>query len=134
MKRWVIGRTLIGAALLSCMAGAVMAQLENLPGGMEALRGRHWHGGECCGWTWDWVQVSGPTFSGSFRNANGQTLNEGNIVISITGNQVQITRANGSAAGGCTYNGTIQPGVAEGTYSCAGQPSGRWAATIYQTR
>lgn len=118
--------------LLACMADAAVAQ-ANLPAGMEALRGRHWRGAECCGWTWDWVQQNGPTFNGSFRNPNGQRLQEQNIIISIFGDRVQITRGGGSAAGGCTYDGVIRPGVAEGTYACGGSPAGRWAATIYQS-
>ncbi|MES2951192.1 MAG: hypothetical protein V4858_21880 [Pseudomonadota bacterium] len=120
--------------MASCMAGGAIAQTSNLPTGTEGLRGKHWRGSECCGWTWDWVQVNGPTFSGSFSNRNGQRITEGNIIISIIGNQVTITRANGLAAGGCTYTGTIRPTQAEGTYTCAGQPSGRWGATIYQTK
>lgn len=121
----------LAAVLAGGVAGGATAQ--NLPGAMEAMRGRHWHGGECCGWTWDWVQQSGPSFSGSFRNPNGQQLQEPNIIISISGNQVQIVRAGGSAAGGCTYTGTIRVGSAEGTYACAGKPAGAWAAAIYQT-
>lgn len=79
------------------------------------------------------MQQNGPTFNGSFRNSNGQRLQEQNIIISIFGDRVQITRGGGSAAGGCTYDGVIRPGVAEGTYACGGNPAGRWAATIYQS-
>lgn len=121
------------AAVLAASLGGRAAARQNLPVAVEALRGHHWHGGECCGWTWDWVQQSGPSFSGSFRNPNGQQLQEPNIIISISGNQVQIVRAGGSAAGGCTYTGIIRVGSAEGTYACAGKPAGAWAATIYQT-
>lgn len=131
MKRWNSGRMIAAACLLAGLAGSASAQLTNLPGGLDALRGRQWHGSECCGWTWDWVQQSGPAFRGSFRNPNGQRLEEPNILISITGSdRVTITRANGSAAGGCTYEGTIRAGSADGTYACAGRPAGRWSATI----
>ena len=129
-----IRRILVGSIMASCMVGSAIAQMANLPAGMEGLRGKHWHGSECCGWTFDWVQVNGPNFSGNFNHPNGQKNIGVNVVISILGNQVTIDRANGSAAGGCTYTGTIKPGVAEGTYACAGQPAGRWAATIYQTK
>ncbi len=132
MTRSTMVCAVTAAVLAASMAGIVRAQ-ENLPVAVEALRGHHWHGGECCGWTWDWVQQSGPSFSGTFRNPNGQQLQEPSIIISIVGNQVQITRAGGSAAGGCTYTGTIRVGSAEGSYACAGKPAGPWAATIYQT-
>ncbi|CAN7720227.1 hypothetical protein LJR289_005974 [Pseudoduganella sp. LjRoot289] len=133
MARSVTGKALAALALLACVADAAVAQQANLPAGMEGLRGRHWRGGECCGWTWDWVQQNGPVFRGAFRNPNGQRLEEQNIIISIFGDRVQITRANGSAAGGCTYDGVIRGGSAEGTYACAGRDAGKWAATIYQS-
>ncbi|SFM55734.1 hypothetical protein [Rugamonas rubra] len=129
MMRSTISRVLAGALLLGGVAGQAAAQLENLPGAVDALRGRHWHGGECCGWTWDWVQQSGPTFSGSFSNPNGEKLQEANIVISINGDNVRITRGNGA----CVYTGKIHVGGASGTYTCGGRPAGPWAATIYQT-
>lgn len=134
MTQGTIARILASSIMASCMVGGAIAQMANLPAGMEGLRGKHWHGSECCGWIFDWVQVSGPAFTGNFSNPNGQKINEGNIIISIMGDQITVSRANGSAAGGCTYTGTIKPGVAEGTYACAGKPAGRWAATIYQTR
>lgn len=134
MKRWTILSAASGAILLAGLATDVLAQqLENLPAGMEGLRGRHWHGSECCNWSWDWTQVSGPIFRGVFQNKNGQRLAEDDIQISIHGNSVTITRKGGSGAGGCTYVGTIRPGGAEGNYSCAGKPAGTWAATISQT-
>jgi len=121
------------AALAGSLTSSAMAQQQNLPVALEALRGHSWHGAECCGWTWDWVQQSGPNFSGTFRNPNGQQLQESNIIISIYGDRVQITRGGGSASGGCTYVGTIRVGGASGTYACAGKPAGSWAATIYQS-
>ncbi len=45
--------------MASCMVGGAIAQMANLPAGMESLRGKHWRGSECCDWTWDWVQVNG---------------------------------------------------------------------------
>lgn len=117
----------LAAALL---AGAAAAQ--NLPAGVEGLRGKHWRGGECCGWSWDWTQVSGPTFRGSFRNTNGQVLNEEGIIISIFGDRVEITRAGGSSAGGCTYEGRIRGATASGDYFCRGVRAGQWAAQISQ--
>jgi hypothetical protein len=125
-------RRLAGALLLAVLGSSAAAQVANLPAGLEALRGRQWSGTECCGWTWGWVQQSGPAFRGEFRNPNGQRLDEPNILISINGNQVTITRAGGSAAGGCTYMGTIRVGAAGGTYSCAGMAAGNWSATISQ--
>lgn len=134
MTQWSIRRILASSIVASCLAGSAIAQMANLPAGMEGLRGRHWRGTECCGWTFDWVQVNGPNFSGNFNHPNGQKNIGVDVVISIMGDQVTVSRANGSAAGGCTYTGTIKPGVAEGTYACAGKPAGRWAATIYQTQ
>jgi hypothetical protein len=117
----------LAAALLAGEAAA-----QNLPAGVEGLRGRHWRGGECCGWSWDWTQVNGPTFRGSFRNTNGQVLNEEGIIISIRGERVEITRGGGSAMGGCTYEGTIRGATASGNYSCRGAPAGQWSAHISQ--
>jgi hypothetical protein len=125
-------RRLAGALLLAGLAGGATAQQTNLPAGVDALRGRQWSGAECCGWTWGWVQQSGPQFRGEFRNPNGQRLDEPNITISISGEQVTIIRAGGSPAGGCTYTGTIRVGRAWGTYSCAGRPAGNWSASISQ--
>lgn len=122
-----------GAALMVSIAGDALAQLENLPGGMEHLRGRHWSGKECCNWSWEWVQTSGPTFRGVFTNTNQQKLVEDDIIITIHGDTVTITRKGGSAAGGCTYIGKIRPGSADGTYACNGQQAGPWGATIFQT-
>lgn len=129
MNRRIIKLT--GALLFAGLASSATVQSTNLPGGVDALRGRVWNGAECCGWTWDFVQQSGPVFRGSFRNPNGQRIEEPNIVISIFGSdRVTITRANGSAGGGCTYEGTIRVGSASGTYACAGRPAGNWSARI----
>jgi hypothetical protein len=121
-------KAILSAALAGALCSGAVAQ--NLPGAMEAMRGRLWNGSECCGWKWDWTQVSGPRFRGTFRNPNGQVLNEDNIMISINGSRVEITRAGGSSAGGCTYEGTIRVGAAAGDYWCAGQRAGQWSATI----
>lgn len=131
MRGWTLVQGMAGALLLGCTALGG-AQAQNLPAGMEGLRGRVWNGAECCGWTWDWTIQSGPRFRGSFRNPNGQRIEEENILVSIVDNRVQITRGGGSGAGGCTYEGTIRPGVAEGTYACNGAPAGRWSARISQ--
>lgn len=120
------------AILFAVLAGAMCggAATQNLPGAMEAMRGRVWNGAECCGWKWDWTQVSGPRFRGTFRNPNGQVLNVEDIIISINGNRVEISRSGGSSAGGCTYEGTIRVGAASGEYWCRGQAAGPWSATI----
>lgn len=123
-------KSAISAAALAGAMLAGQASAQNLPGAMEAMRGRVWNGSECCGWRWDWVQVSGPRFRGTFRNPNGQVLNDTDIVISINGSQVEITRSGGSSAGGCTYTGTIRVGAAFGEYWCNGQRAGQWSATI----
>jgi len=121
--------------LLCALAGLLLAgevAAQNLPAGVEGLRGRQWRGAECCGWSWTWNQVNGPTFRGTFRNSNGQVLNEENIIISLFGSRVEVTRAGGSSAGGCTYEGTIRGATASGEYWCAGQRAGQWSATISQ--
>lgn len=132
MNGSIIVRRLAGALLFAGLASSAVAQQATLPVGVDALRGRQWSGTECCGWTFGWVQQSGPSFRGEFRNPNGQRINEPNITISISGDRVTIVRAGGSAAGGCTYMGTIVVGRAWGTYSCAGTPAGNWSASISQ--
>lgn len=125
---------MVKMAILS-LAGALLAgelAAQNLPAGVEGLRGRHWRGGECCGWSWDWTQVNGPTFRGTFRNTNGQVLNEEGIIISLNGTRVEITRGGGSSAGGCTYEGSIRGATASGEYFCAGRRAGQWSASISQ--
>lgn len=132
MVRHVCGGAMASALAVGCLVawwGSANA-LENLPVGLEAMRGKIWNGEECCGWKWDWVQESGPIFRGKFRNTNGQRLEERNIIISIRGDRVEITRGSGSAAGGCTYEGTIRVGNANGDYWCAGRYAGKWGAMI----
>ena len=133
MKRLSVYGMLAGALWVAGLSPGAMARDDNLPVAAEALRGKVWHGGECCGWTWDWVLQSDATFRGDFKNKNGETLVEPKIQVAISGKTVTITRGAGSAGGGCTYVGRIWVGGAEGTYSCRGKPAGQWAATIYQT-
>jgi hypothetical protein len=50
----------IGVGYLTRQAAA-----QNLPTQIEALRGRVWIGGECCGWKFTWQHKSGPFFRGN---------------------------------------------------------------------
>jgi hypothetical protein len=103
---------------------------QNLPTQVEALRGREWNGSECCKWQFNFIQKSGPFFRAKWWNPNGQQLTDDNITINILNDTVEIIRAGGSSAGGCTYKGKIRVGSAEGEYWCNGRYAGTWGATI----
>jgi hypothetical protein len=103
---------------------------QNLPTQVESLRGREWIGAECCKWQFTFTQKSGPFFKAKWWNPNGQQLADDNIIINILNDTVEIIRAGGSSAGGCTYRGTIRVGSAGGEYWCNGRSAGTWSATI----
>jgi len=103
---------------------------QNLPTQVESLRGREWIGAECCKWQFTFTQKSGPFFKAKWWNPNGQQLADDNIIINILNDTVEIIRAGGSSAGGCTYRGTIRVGSAGGEYWCNGRSAGTWSAVI----
>ena len=103
---------------------------QNLPTQVESLRGREWIGAECCKWQFTFTHKSGPFFRAKWWNPNGQQLADDNIIINILNDTVEIIRAGGSSAGGCTYRGTIRVGSAGGEYWCNGRSAGTWSATI----
>jgi hypothetical protein len=108
----------------------VHLRAQNLPVQVEALRGTTWIGSECCKWQFTFTHKSGPFFSAKWWNPNGQQLADDNITINILNDTVEIIRAGGSSAGGCTYRGKIRVGSAEGEYWCNGRYAGTWGATI----
>jgi hypothetical protein len=114
----------------SLWSGPDNTYAQNLPVHLEALRGSVWNGQECCNWKFTWTHKSGPFFSAKWWNPNGERLSDDNIVINILDDRVEIVRAGGSSAGGCTYTGRIYVGHAGGEYSCAGRNAGKWGATI----
>ena len=103
---------------------------QNLPTQVESLRGREWIGAECCKWQFTFTQKNGPFFKAKWWNPNGQQLADDNIIINILNDTVEIIRAGGSSAGGCTYRGTIRVGSAGGEYWCNGRSAGTWSAVI----
>lgn len=105
---------------------------QNLPTQIESLRGRVWNGGECCGWKFSWQHKSGPFFRGKWWHPNGQQLADDNITVNILDDNVEVIRAGGSSAGGCTYRGKIHVGDAGGEYWCNGRYAGKWGAVILQ--
>jgi hypothetical protein len=115
-----------GELLMTCRE----ASAQNLPVHLEALRGKTWIGKECCNWEFTFSHKSGPFFSAQWRNPNGQSLSDNNITINILDDKVEIIRGGGSSMGGCTYQGKIYVGHADGQYWCAGKYAGTWGATI----
>ncbi len=121
---------ILGVGFLTAAKEAFSQSPPNLPGYTEALRGKTWNGTECCNWKFTFIHKSGPFFRATWRNPNGQQMSDDNITVNISGDNVEIIRAGGSSAGGCTYTGKIRIGFAGGDYSCNGRNAGTWSATI----
>lgn len=79
------------------------------------------------GWSGDWVRRgTSNVFNASWGGGSIRAV----LTISISGNQVSVSRQNATDGNNCQYQGTLNGSQVSGTYTCT-SGGGNWSATIH---